>query len=287
MPSRTAEYRFRADGWHGLDRGLDGGWRWRRLLGGASQPTPTIFSGPFVYLDIAAIVDNPTIRRLWPIWKTLQPPADGSLTVGGRPLLNLSLAINYAISGTAVWSYHAVNLLIHVLAGLALFGVARRTLARSISAGEGFLAAFFVALLWTVHPLQTESVTYIVQRAESLMGLCYLLTLYCFIRYVSSFAKASEDKEARGGVLGRLFSCGLPLWHGNQRGDGVRSGDGAALRSDICQRRLSGGLTTALALLSGAGRHLAATDRPRVHDRGQIGEGRPDSACRYPGGPIF
>jgi len=42
--------------------------------------------------------------------------------------------------------------------------------------------AFFVALLWLVHPLQTEAVTYIVQRSESLMGLFYLLTLYCFVR---------------------------------------------------------------------------------------------------------
>jgi Flp pilus assembly protein TadD len=42
--------------------------------------------------------------------------------------------------------------------------------------------AFAVALLWSLHPLQTESVTYVVQRAESLMGLLYLLTMYCFIR---------------------------------------------------------------------------------------------------------
>ncbi|MGA7723717.1 MAG: tetratricopeptide repeat protein, partial [Opitutaceae bacterium] len=42
--------------------------------------------------------------------------------------------------------------------------------------------AFAAALLWAVHPLQTEAVTYVIQRAESLMGLFYLLTLYCFIR---------------------------------------------------------------------------------------------------------
>jgi tetratricopeptide (TPR) repeat protein len=48
-----------------------------------------------------------------------------------------------------------------------------------------------VALLWTVHPLQTEAVTYVVQRTESLMGLCYLLTLYCFIR-------GAESQEANG-----------------------------------------------------------------------------------------
>jgi len=45
-----------------------------------------------------------------------------------------------------------------------------------------------IALLWMLHPLQTESVTYIIQRAESLMGLFYLLTLYCAIRFSSSGA---------------------------------------------------------------------------------------------------
>jgi hypothetical protein len=57
----------------------------------------------------------------------------------------------------------------------------RRTLGPR-SDRRAFLVAFSAALLWALHPLQTESVTYIVQRAESLMGLFYLLTLYCFIR---------------------------------------------------------------------------------------------------------
>src|SRR5580704_18515542 len=43
-----------------------------------------------------------------------------------------------------------------------------------------------IALLWAIHPLQTESVTYVSQRAESLVGLFYFLTLYCFIRGESS-----------------------------------------------------------------------------------------------------
>src|SRR5208283_163030 len=50
------------------------------------------------------------------------------------------------------------------------------------------LLALTIALLWALHPLQTESVTYIVQRAESLCGLFYLLTLYCVIRGSTSAA---------------------------------------------------------------------------------------------------
>ncbi len=139
-------------------------------------------SGPLVFDDKPAISGNPTIRA----WGTALVPPDTGSSVTGRPLVNLSFALNYAISGEAVWSYHALNLLIHAGAGLALFGVVRRTL-RMDSMPERMraaadLLALAVAGLWTAHPLQTESVTSIVQRTESLVGLCYLLTLYAFIR---------------------------------------------------------------------------------------------------------
>ncbi len=138
------------------------------------------FSGPFVLDDVGAIVDNPTLRH----FRTAFSAPVGT-TAGGRPALNLSLAINHAISGTGVWSYHAANLAIHVIAAWALYGIVRRTLAPR-SAAPAALVAFSTALLWVVHPLQTEAVTYIVQRAESLMGMLYLLTLYCFIRGASA-----------------------------------------------------------------------------------------------------
>jgi len=67
-----------------------------------------------------------------------------------------------------------------------LFGVVRRTLLQPVLVPRfgphAFEIALLAAVLWTVHPLQTESVTYVVQRAESLMGLFFLLTLWCFIR---------------------------------------------------------------------------------------------------------
>ena len=104
--------------------------------------------------------------------------------------MNLSFALNYAVGGTAVWSYHAVNLAIHALAALTLFGVVRRTLRRTGGrCGERALPlAAAAALLWAVHPVQTASVTYVSQRAESLMALWYLLTLYSFIRWTDTAA---------------------------------------------------------------------------------------------------
>jgi hypothetical protein len=85
------------------------------------------FSGPFVFDDPSSIVANPTIRHLWPPWDALTPP-NASVTVQGRPVLNFSFALNHAVSGTAVWSYHALNVAIHCGAALALCGVIRRTL---------------------------------------------------------------------------------------------------------------------------------------------------------------
>ena len=145
---------------------------------------------PFIFDDIPSIVDNDTIRQLWPPGRALSPPAGWGFTVSGRPVLNYSFALNYAVSGLGVWSYHALNLLIHVLAGLTLFGLVRRTLARPplaarFGAQAGALAAV-VAVIWTLHPLQTESVTYAAQRAESLMGWFFLTTLYAFVRSVDS-----------------------------------------------------------------------------------------------------
>src|ERR1035438_115788 len=178
------------------------------------------FSGPLIYDDVPAIADNKPIRHLL---TALSPPHGEGLTVEGRPVLNLSLAINYAISGTGVWSYHVLNLVIHVLAGWTLFGIVRRTLCRmrirrgdlppsgdgpslpDTPDGGSTLFALGAALLWTVHPLQTEAVTYIIQRAESMMGLFYLLTLYCLIR------GADAERSASGGPA----PAGRPgIWYG-------------------------------------------------------------------------
>jgi tetratricopeptide (TPR) repeat protein len=153
------------------------------ILGGALLAYHNTFNVPFLFDDNSSIRNNPTLGSLLAAWS---PPATGGLTVSGRPFLNFTLALNHRLSGSTVWSYHLFNLLIHAAAGCALFGVVRRTLLlpelEPRFGRDAGLLALAVALLWTVHPLQTESVTYIVQRAESLVGLMYLLTLWCFIR---------------------------------------------------------------------------------------------------------
>jgi Flp pilus assembly protein TadD len=162
------------------------------------------FQGPFIFDDVPSILDNPHIRHLWPLREAMSAPLDRTVT--GRPVVCLTLALNYALGGLNVWGYHAFNLTVHLLAALVLFGILRRTfegakLRDRFGTAAVWLAAA-IALIWEVHPLQTESVTYIVQRTESLMGLFLLLTLYCTLR-------GSRSSRARVWYLAAVVSCAL------------------------------------------------------------------------------
>ena len=140
------------------------------------------FRVPFVFDDAGAVIQNPTIRDLRRIGTVLAAQTGNGSGVRSRPLVNLSLAVNYALGGTDVRGYHAFNLAVHVLCALLLFALLRRVFGQC----GGEASAFAVALLWAVHPLQTETVICPVQRTESLMALFYLLTLYCFVRGTES-----------------------------------------------------------------------------------------------------
>jgi protein O-mannosyl-transferase len=131
-------------------------------------------SNPFLFDDEFAIVRNETIRDLGNLRAVLSPPVESP--PAGRPLVNLSFALNYRAGGLDVRGYHLVNLALHVGCGLLLFGIIGRTIRSATS------IAFAVALLWTVHPLNSEVVAYVTERTESMMALCYLLGLYASIR---------------------------------------------------------------------------------------------------------
>ena len=131
------------------------------------------FTGPFLFDDQFMFVDA---------------LGEGGYSLGdlvrSRPLGALSVLLNRSISGDATWSYHVFNLLVHLGAGLLLYGVLRRGLehVESVPPAARSGLSFCIALVWLVHPLQTESVTYISQRAESMAGLFYLGALYGLIR---------------------------------------------------------------------------------------------------------
>lgn len=150
--------------------------------------------GPFVFDDAASVVDNPSIRQLWPLVGTEErpgpgsPPADSPLAT--RPLVNYSFALNYYFGELEPFGYRTVNLALHCLAAILLWRIVARTLQSSVFAESTSKAAellsFTTALVWAVHPLVTESVVYVTQRTELLMGVLYLATLYCSIRYWSA-----------------------------------------------------------------------------------------------------
>lgn len=176
------------------------------------------FTVPFLFDDVPSIVENPALRDPW---SALASPTrqTGGLTTSGRPVLALSLALNHAIAGHSVWSYHATNLAIHLAAGLCLFGLARRTLLLPVwhgrFTGTALPLAFLIAGLWLLHPLQTESVTYIVQRAESLAGCFGLMTLYAFVRAAEAGRHAGWTTVAAAacalGVASKESVAAVPL----------------------------------------------------------------------------
>jgi len=136
------------------------------------------FNGVFVFDDITHVLNAPFIRDNWSLVE--------HLTGSSRPGVTLSLALNHAMSGFDVWSYHLFNLSVHIAAALALYMLIQETMntcgyPRRTMAGRLILSAS-AAAVWAVHPIQTESVTYIVQRGESMMGFCYLLTLLAAAR---------------------------------------------------------------------------------------------------------
>lgn len=139
------------------------------------------FQGVFIYDDFHAIQQNSYIRSLRTAFAA--PPQS---SLAGRPITAATFALTYALFDLDVRGYHVVNLAIHLLAALALFGVVQRAMQAPVLR-ERFAAharglALAAAGLWVVHPLQTQAVTYIIQRSESLVGLFYLVTLYCSIR---------------------------------------------------------------------------------------------------------
>lgn len=135
-------------------------------------------STTFVFDDRPHIFANERIKSIFPLLQTFS---------GRRPLVDLTLALNYAIGRFDPAGYHAFNVLIHLLSAVTLFAVLRRLLSSKEPSHDSGTAApiwlpAVITLIWTVHPLQTQAVTYVIQRGESMMGLFYLLTLYCAMR---------------------------------------------------------------------------------------------------------
>lgn len=172
------------------------------ILAGVVAWLPSL-GGPFLFDDGDAIINNESIRDLGDVASLVTPRMPSP--TAGRPLPNITFAINYAIGGLDPFGYRVVNLLLHIAAAFALFGLLNATfrsqrLKSTFGESSTFLA-FAITILWEVHPLTTSAVSYLTQRTEVMAGLFYLLTLYFFAK--SGLAEIGGEKgSGRMGAKG-------------------------------------------------------------------------------------
>ncbi len=150
--------------------------------------------GSFVLDDRMYVVYNPEIRSLV-----------NFLDLSGTRFFGyLSFALNYAIGGLNSFDFHLVNVIIHIVNALLVYGLVKATFKASFercftesNSGEEVpsLAAFLVSTVFLVHPLQTEAVTYISQRFTSLATLFYLASVLLYIR--AAFTERSGGRKIR------------------------------------------------------------------------------------------
>lgn len=164
---------------------------------------------PFTFDDEPNIVKNTALQV-----RDLSPAALAAAATGSpekrRWLPNLTLALNYYFSGQDTFSYHVVNVAVHLAAAVFLYLLFHAVLILPQSGVEPALArpvAFAAALLWGVHPVNTNAVTYIVQRMTSMAAMFSFAALFFYLR----FRIAEKESRKRwgwlaGAVVAALFA---------------------------------------------------------------------------------
>jgi len=163
-------------------------------------------NAPFVFDDGPNIQNNPHIRLNHFTLKGMIRAGFKSYS-SNRPIANISFALNYYFQKYHVVGFHVVNILIHAMTALFFYLLVRLTLNLPSVRYENKYAEwipFFVALIWAVHPIQTQSVTYIVQRMNSMAVLFYILSLYLYTR-----ARIAESKCRKGVFIAGCTVAGL------------------------------------------------------------------------------
>jgi len=129
--------------------------------------------GDFVFDDVRGVAEAPATRAFW---RWLAQDLSPATLLAGRPLTALTFAANHAVGGLDTLGYHLVNLAIHLAVVALVFRFTARVAALSGAPRPRWLAVA-VAGLFAVHPLQSQAVAYLSQRAESLASGFYLATL--------------------------------------------------------------------------------------------------------------
>lgn len=165
--------------------------------------------GPFIFQDWSEIVGMAGTAD----WRAAIFP-DAQAPLSGMPLTALTFLANANLGGRNVLGFHVLNLVLHVLCALALFSLAREIFRsprlENRFGGSATLLGGATALVWSVHPLNTESVNYLSLRSELLVGLCYFSALFAFARSM----RASQPIRWRAvsviaGLAGSFSGSGL------------------------------------------------------------------------------
>jgi protein O-mannosyl-transferase len=182
-----------------------------------------ILNSPFLFDDWIRISKNPNVRlnafSLEGIWKS----AFNKQSSGNRPVSNITFALNYYFNQYDTTGYHIINLILHIVNGILLFSFVRLLLISYFTHGDrnttqqenSFLQTripFFTAIIWITHPLHINSVTYIVQRMNSMATMFYLLSLIFYIkgRLAQKLTKCKRQKSVSLPFL--FFSSALLAW---------------------------------------------------------------------------
>ncbi|MFV0438923.1 MAG: tetratricopeptide repeat protein [Desulfopila sp.] len=140
------------------------------------------FNVPFHFDDVDNIKAKALRIETFSIAEMSEALTQGKLVT--RPVSNFSFALNYYLGGYRLQGYHFVNLLIHLFTGISIYYLFFFTLQQDVNREKyryGGLIAFFTAFIWFVHPLATQSVTYLVQRMNSLSAMFFILSLLCYV----------------------------------------------------------------------------------------------------------
>jgi tetratricopeptide (TPR) repeat protein len=144
------------------------------------------FQGGFQFDDISTILENPHLDS----WNTFVGHLDHMI----RPVLYLTFFIDRLFYGDSATGYHLLNLLLHLGCGVLIY----RILLRAVTEQTQFVP-LWVAVLFLIHPVATETVTYISGRASGLMAWWYLLALFFYIK---------TTECSRGKCVGRIYFAG-------------------------------------------------------------------------------
>jgi len=167
-------------------------------------------NGVFVFDDLRDIVDNTRLHDIsrW---------TDLLRTYPTRWVVYLTFAINYHLHGLDVFGYHVVNLIVHVLCSFLCYLIACAMMSvpplNNLNKTKKDLFTMGCALLFIAHPLQTHTVTYVVQRLALMMSFFYLVSIYAYLKMRLSTSNTSSKKRQVlwisifiGSVIGGVFS---------------------------------------------------------------------------------